>query len=69
MTMKNTKMFNLAKEISELSNFKRQHIGCVIVYKSHILSIGYNSNKTHPIQQIYNKYRYLNGNNIQLQRT
>jgi deoxycytidylate deaminase len=32
----------------------------VIVYKSHILSVGYNTNKTHPIQREYNKYRNFN---------
>ena len=34
---------------------------CVAVYnKQHIISVGYNSNKTHPIQQAYNKYRHFN---------
>lgn len=27
------------------------------MYKNHILSVGYNTNKTHPIQKKYNKYR------------
>lgn len=29
------------------------------MYKNHILAVGYNTNKTHPIQKKYNKYRKL----------
>lgn len=51
--------FNKAKEVSYLSDKKRIHIGCVAVYKNQILSIGYNTNKTHPIQKKYNIYREM----------
>lgn len=29
------------------------------VYKGQILAVGYNTNKTHPLQQKYNKYREM----------
>lgn len=48
--------FNVAKEISYLSDF-RVKIGCVVVYKNTIISSGYNCNKTSPIQAKYNRYR------------
>lgn len=54
----NFHFFYKAKKASEFSDFKRYHVGCVAVYKGYILSVGYNSNKTHPIQKIYNKERF-----------
>ena len=52
-------IFNRAKEISYLSDYKRIHIGCVAVYKNQILAVGYNTNKTHPLQMKYNRYRNM----------
>ena len=49
--------FDKAKNISFLSDFKQTHIGCIAVYKKQVIGIGYNTNKTHPIQLYYNKYR------------
>ena len=54
----NDHFFIKAKKASEFSDFKRYHVGCVVVYKGYILSVGFNSNKTHPIQKIYNKERF-----------
>jgi deoxycytidylate deaminase len=54
----NFHFFYKAKKASEFSDFKRYHVGCIAVYKGYILSVGYNSNKTHPIQKIYNKERF-----------
>lgn len=54
----NFHFFYKAKKASEFSTFKRYHVGCIAVYKGYILSVGYNSNKTHPIQKIYNKERF-----------
>ena len=50
--------FNKARDASRLSNFPRYHIGCTVVYKKQIISVGFNSNKTHPIQKMYNKERF-----------
>lgn len=42
-----------------MSDFKQVHIGCIAVYKGHVLSVGYNTNRTHPLQKKYNKYRKM----------
>ncbi len=65
--MNNTKhlrYLNLAKSISELSDFEPHKIGCILVYGKQIISVGYNCQKTHPLQKEYNRYRNLKGNNI-----
>lgn len=49
--------FKKAKEISKNSDFNKIHIGCIAVYQGNIIGVGYNSNKTHPVQKYYNKYR------------
>ena len=54
------KMFNAAKRIAETSDFSNFHVGCVIVYKKHIIGSASNSDKTHPMQAQYNKYRQFN---------
>ena len=48
------KFFNKAKTISTLSDYEKIHIGCVAVYKGQIIGVGYNCNKTHPMQKYYN---------------
>ena len=58
MTSKDYKWFNIAKELAYTSEYNRYKIGCVIVMKKHIISVGINSNKTHPIQKYYNQYRF-----------
>lgn len=49
---------NKAKVMAEISDYHRQHVGCVIVYKNRIISAACNTNKTHPIQRKYNRYRF-----------
>ena len=56
--MYNLHFFAKAREASKLSDAPKYHIGCITVYKKHILSVGFNSNKTHPIQKLYNKERF-----------
>ena len=51
------KYFNFAKSIALLSDFNKFHIGCVAVYKGKVLSVGFNTNKTCPLQKRFNKYR------------
>ena len=63
ITRKNIRYFNFAKEAAKFSDFNMHHLGCVVVYKSHILSTGFNTNRTHPIQMEYNKYRNFNNPN------
>ena len=51
------KYFKKAKAVAAISDFEKVHVGCVAVYQSNIIGIGCNTNKTHPIQEKYNKYR------------
>ena len=55
--MSNT-FFKQAKRMSKMSDFWMCHTGCVVVYKGKVISTGYNSFKTHPIQCKYNKLRF-----------
>lgn len=49
--------FKKAEYIAKSSDYYREHIGCIAVYQNHIIGIGCNLNKTHPIQKYYNRYR------------
>lgn len=44
--------------MSQCSDYKKTHLGCVAVYKGNIIGMGCNLEKTHPVQRYYNKYRY-----------
>ena len=63
--MNTERYFNLAKNVSELSDYNKKNIkiGAVLVYKNKIISTGYNTNKTSPVQMKYNKYRENNDEN------
>lgn len=58
LTKKDKAYFNIAKEVSILSNFPRIKIGCCAVYKHKVISTGCNSLRTSPLQKKYNKYRF-----------
>ena len=66
MTHKEQRFFNIAKEMSQLSNFSRARVGAVVTSGKRILSASCNSTKTRPLQFYYNKYRnfedYKNSN-------
>lgn len=51
------KYFNYAKNMAEMSICQHK-LGCVIVYNNKIIGTGFNSNKTHPIQKLYNNRRF-----------
>ena len=51
------KYFKKAHIVARVSDYKNQHVGCVAVYHGQIIGLGCNCNKTHPMQQFYNKYR------------
>ena len=52
------KYLNMAKNVSEMSTFyKQHHLGAIFTYKNRVLSDGWNSLKSSPIQKEYNKYR------------
>ena len=50
--------FEAAKAMARISDFPRIKIGAVAVYKHRIISSGFNSVKTAPIQKKYNIYRF-----------
>lgn len=50
--------FQKAHQAAEISDYKRTHVGCVAGYQGNIIGIACNTNKTHPMQKYYNRYRY-----------
>lgn len=64
--MNHLHMFEAAKEASQNANYTGGNsvkLGCVIVYKGAVLAKGCNSDKTHPMQAKYNKWRFKNSGN------
>lgn len=57
-TKRDKAYFNIAKEVSKLSDFPRVQIGACAVYKHKVISTGCNSQRTSPLQKKYNKYRF-----------
>ena len=57
MNNRELRMFNIAKEISYMSNYRRIHVGAVVCEGKNVISTGYNSTKTRPLQHQYNIYR------------
>ncbi len=57
------KFLNLARSMSEISNFNKYRIGAVLVIKNKIIARGYNSQKGHPLQKRYNTVRTDMGEN------
>lgn len=60
LSKKDYKYFDMARKVAESSDFKNFKLGCVIVHKNKVISTGYNSKKTSPVQKKYNKYRHFN---------
>ena len=60
--MNDSHLFKIAREESfksdYTSNCSSARIGCVVTYKGAILAKSHNTNKTHPSQKKYNKWRY-----------
>lgn len=57
MTKNDLRYFVKARKIASVSDYSKTHIGCIAVYQNSIIGMGCNTNKTHPIQKHYNKYR------------
>lgn len=49
--------FILARRATFFSDYRRQQVGCVVMIKNKVLAVGYNCDKTHPLQKEYNKFR------------
>jgi len=58
------KWFNVAKAVSKTSIYPRIKIGCCIVKKNKILSVGVNLLKSHPSQKKFNSFRGIDINKI-----
>lgn len=50
ITNKDQKYFSLANDLCKLSDFRPERVGCVITLKNEVISVGYNTRKTHPFQ-------------------
>lgn len=51
--------FEAARDASKLSDFPRTQIGAVAVYRHKIISTGFNTKRTEPIQKKYNICRFV----------
>lgn len=49
--------FSKARQVAAISDYHKEHVGCVAVCHGQVIGIGCNSNKTHPMQKFYNRYR------------
>jgi deoxycytidylate deaminase len=58
MNNRQKRFFNVAREVSRLSDYQKVHIGAVVVEGNRIISTGFNSNKTSTTQYKYNRYRF-----------
>jgi len=57
LTKSDYRYFEMAHREAEKSTYDTFHLGCVLVYKGHIIGRGSNSSKTSPIQAKYNQFR------------
>lgn len=55
MTKKEQSFFSIAREVSQLSDFHGTNVGAIVVEGKRILSTGYNSQRTRPLQARYNR--------------
>lgn len=52
------KYFELARQACKFSDMHKTKVGSVFIYKNKVISVGYNSNKTAPIQALWNQERF-----------
>lgn len=57
LSRRENKFMDAAKAISRTSDYHNAHVGCVVAIKNNILSVASNSEKTHTLQKVYNRYR------------
>ena len=51
------KYFLKARQVATISDYYKTDIDCVAVYQGQVIGLGCNTNKTHPVQKFYNRYR------------
>ena len=49
---------NLAHNACYYSDFMKARLGAVLIYKGKVMSVGWNSTKTSPLQKSLNKFRH-----------
>ena len=59
--MNTDKYFKLARNASRFSDYPKIKIGAVVVCKNKVISVGWNTTQSHPLQKHYNKYRNVDG--------
>lgn len=47
--------------MAEMSDFKRAQVGCVAVIGSKVVATGFSQQRTHPMQDYYNRFRDFHG--------
>jgi deoxycytidylate deaminase len=47
--------------MAEMSDFKRARVGCVAVVGNKIVATGFSQQRTHPMQDYYNRFRDFRG--------
>ncbi len=60
LSKKNYKFFEMARKEATNSDYRNVHVGCVIVYKGHVIGQGFNRDKSDTVQKKYNSYRHFN---------
>ena len=48
LTNADYKYFSKARKAASISDYQKQHIGCIAVYQGQVVGVGCNCNKTHP---------------------
>ena len=59
MKQKMPKIFRLAKSASKYSDHRQHKLGCVIMSSGKPISVGFNSQKTHPMMAKYHPFKTL----------
>lgn len=57
MTKSDYRYLYKAGQLAQLSDYHKAPTGCIAVYHGNIIATGYNCNKTHPTQKLYNRFR------------
>jgi deoxycytidylate deaminase len=52
------RFMEIARAISELSNYDKYRLGACVILKKQIIAKGFNKAKTHPVQKHYNAMRF-----------
>lgn len=60
MTKSHRALFEVARKVSDMSDYHRRNanVGCIVVMGNRVISSGFNTEKTKPIQKQYDRYRF-----------